>query len=129
MPDIIKFHRGSSTYMNSSAGANIILAEGEIFVEYPDSGLASEGTKLKIGDGINTYATLPYMYLGEGGEIGGAGSDEEYPVMPINPSESEKKNGSIWIDDPEASQNAVRSHSYIRINPNPSELQNGSMWF
>ena len=125
MGTILKLHRGPSTYMTAGAGANHILQEGEIFVEYPDAGLSAEGAKIKVGDGVSLYSALPYINLGGSG---GGGSTEEPPIMPINPTEDEKKNGSIWIEEP-GKVPGSRSYVYIMIDPDPSEIKNGSMYF
>lgn len=125
MSNTLKLHRGPSSIMTEGSGANLVLEEGEIFIEFPDAGLATEGSKIKIGDGISIYSLLPYL------NTGGGGSDDpndEGPIMPINPEEADKKNGSIWIDDP-GHTSGTRSHVYIRTNPDPSELQNGSVYF
>lgn len=125
MGNTLRLHRGPSSMMTEGAGASLVLEEGEIFVEFPDAGLATEGSKIKIGDGISIYSLLPYL------NTGGGGSDDpdEGPIMPINPEEADKKNGSIWIDDPDHNTSGTRSHIYIRTNPDPSELQNGSVYF
>ena len=66
MSNIIQAHRGSKTYMTSGVGRSLVLQEGEIFVEYPDAGLAAEGTKLKVGDGVTAYSGLPYIVTDSG---------------------------------------------------------------
>ncbi len=60
MPTIIQFRRGSHTYM-SGEGSQLVLLEGEPFLEYPDAGIGIEGSKLKIGDGVSKYCDLPYL--------------------------------------------------------------------
>lgn len=40
--------------------ANTILAEGEIGVEYPDTGLGTGQVKMKIGDGSTAWNDLEY---------------------------------------------------------------------
>lgn len=64
MSNIIKAHRGSQTYMTVGTGRNLVLQEGELFLEYPDAGLSAEGSKLKIGDGVTPYYDLPYITSG-----------------------------------------------------------------
>ena len=39
---------------------NPILAEGEIGVEYPDTGILSGDIRIKFGDGISKWNDLPY---------------------------------------------------------------------
>ena len=62
MANVIKPHRGASTYMTTGAGKNVVLAEGELFVELPDSGFSSGTAKIKIGDGTTAYSNLPFIY-------------------------------------------------------------------
>lgn len=50
-------HRGTKTTMDSS---NIILKSGELFYEYPDSGVGTGPCRVKMGDGKSTYKNLPY---------------------------------------------------------------------
>ena len=56
----LKPRRGPITAMKSGTKKNIILEAGEIFVEYPDTGVGKGKSKLKIGDGITRYEHLPY---------------------------------------------------------------------
>ena len=60
-------HRGKKSTMNSTK-ADLVLAAGELFVEYPDSGIGTGVCKFKIGDGKTKYSELPYA-IGNGGEI------------------------------------------------------------
>ena len=54
----IKLHRGSTSSMQSK---NIVLEEGELFMEYPDTGISSKGKyKFKVGDGISSYNDIDY---------------------------------------------------------------------
>ena len=62
MANVIKPHRGASAYMTTGAGKNVVLAEGELFVELPDSGFSSGTAKIKIGDGTTAYSNLPFIY-------------------------------------------------------------------
>lgn len=39
---------------------DIILKEGELFLEYPDDGIGTGSCNFKIGDGITSYGDLPY---------------------------------------------------------------------
>ena len=56
-------HRGSKSGMELST---LLLAAGELFVEYPDTGVGTGPSKIKIGDGVTQYKDLPYAI--EGGE-------------------------------------------------------------
>ena len=54
--------RGKVTTM-ATTKANIVLAAGEMFIEYPDTGIGSDGTyKIKFGDGTSKYSELPYAF-------------------------------------------------------------------
>ena len=52
-----KPRRGSYSSMHNS---NIVLEEGELFVETPDLGPGRGAMKMKMGDGVSDYDTLPY---------------------------------------------------------------------
>ena len=54
--------RGSKTIMNSSTSdqGKIILNAGEIFLEYPDDGVGTGLSRIKVGDGTTPYYQLPY---------------------------------------------------------------------
>ena len=43
---------------------NIVLLEGEIGIEYPDTGIGTGDVRIKIGDGIKTWNELPYSING-----------------------------------------------------------------
>ena len=53
--------RGKKTTAESE---NIVLKEGEVFFETPESGSGTGKGKIKMGDGISSYSDLPY-YLEE----------------------------------------------------------------
>lgn len=59
MSKILRLHRGYSSVMNSTK-KNIILAEGELFIEIPDNISNDNQYKFKVGDGVTTYENLPY---------------------------------------------------------------------
>lgn len=48
--------RGKESYMKND-GKNLILREGELFIEHLDSGMGA----IKIGDGETPYEKLPYF--------------------------------------------------------------------
>ena len=52
--------RGSATGMTAADKKSIVLAAGELFVEYPDTGVGSGPVKVKIGDGTTDYEHLAY---------------------------------------------------------------------
>ena len=51
--------RGSATTM-ATTKKDIVLAVGELFIEYPDTGVGTGAVKVKIGDGTTDYENLPY---------------------------------------------------------------------
>lgn len=53
-------HRGGKSKMTSGSGSSHVLADGEIFVEYPDTGAGSGKCKVKMGNGVGEYTELPY---------------------------------------------------------------------
>lgn len=128
MSNVLKAHRGPSTYMSSGAGASLVLEEGELFVEYPDAGLSSEGSKLKIGDGVSTYDNLPYIVNGSGGGGGGGGGSATYLQLPVNPPESAKLDGSIWLEDDDAPAGTATACPVIPVNPDEGMMVNGNIW-
>lgn len=77
MATVIQFRRGSHSYM-AGEGSQIVLQEGEPFLEYPDTGIGTPGSKLKIGDGVNKYCNLPYLSTGDS-----SGSDTNQQITKI----------------------------------------------
>lgn len=62
MADINKVfapHRGTAEVMSGSR-SSIVLANGELFVELPNTGAGTGHVKIKIGDGKSAYSALPY---------------------------------------------------------------------
>ena len=56
-------HRGKTSSMATSDKQIIVLGSGELFIEYPDTGLGSSGTYgIKIGDGTTQYKDLPFAF-------------------------------------------------------------------
>ena len=51
--------RGSKTTM-ATTKKDYILAAGELFFEYPDTGIGTGACKVKLGDGVTTYENLEY---------------------------------------------------------------------
>ena len=43
----------------SAINNNVVLQEGEIFFETPDSGVGTGSGKIKMGDGVTEYGELP----------------------------------------------------------------------
>jgi len=54
--------RGAKTAMNnpSNPQSAIVLKAGELFIEYPDTGVGTGACKVKVGDGTTQYKDLPY---------------------------------------------------------------------
>jgi len=63
---VFKPRRGRVSTMNTDTKKDLVLKDGELFIELPDSG--TSGSKIKIGDGSTTYENLPYA-LGDNTEI------------------------------------------------------------
>jgi hypothetical protein len=55
--------------MTTGTGAATVLAEGEMFIEYPDTGSGTGHCRMKMGDGVTAYSVLPYA-------IGDTSTDE-----------------------------------------------------
>ena len=59
--------RGKKTTMINTK-ADLVLAAGELFVEYPDTGVGTGAHRIKIGDGVTAYGDLPYALGGSASE-------------------------------------------------------------
>ena len=79
----------SDTEENWNTNSTVILAQGEIGVVFTES----EGTKIKIGDGVTSFAQLPYFGAG-GGSGGGGGNIVISPTQPSGQSE-----GDFWYKE------------------------------
>ena len=73
MSRILKLRRGSTAKMQSESKSSTVLKSGEIFLEYPNTGIGTGKSKLKVGDGKTTYSELPYA-------LGGNISDDEITI-------------------------------------------------
>ena len=81
---VFKPRRGSSTNMNNAPKSDLILAPGELFIEYPDTGVGTGKCKMKIGDEAgSTYGALPYAF----------GEDISYSDVIVEP------NASLTVED------------------------------
>ena len=95
---------------------NPILDQGEIALEYPNEGIGSGLSKMKIGDGIRHYSDLPYSLdaTSAASIIGGnvssfnlielrAGTETEWanidPIIAENEIVFDRTNNSIKIGD------------------------------
>ena len=52
--------RGKASTMKTAEKKAIVLAAGELFIEYPNTGLGTGAIKVKIGDGVTDYEHLAY---------------------------------------------------------------------
>lgn len=59
MANYLRPRRGKRATAESQ---NIILKKGEIFFEAPDAGVGKGAGRIKIGDGVTAYTSLPYFY-------------------------------------------------------------------
>lgn len=62
---------------------NPILAEGEIVVEVPESGVGTGLSKFKIGDGISKYNELPYAFDGASASSIIGGGVEQFNLITL----------------------------------------------
>ena len=51
-----------------STKSDLVLAAGELFLEYPDTGVGTGAHRIKIGDGVTPYGSLPYALGGSASE-------------------------------------------------------------
>ena len=70
----IRPRRGTAYFFTT---INPVLEEGEIAIEYPETGVGTGLSKFKIGDGVTNWSELPYAFDGnaayciEGGSVTG----------------------------------------------------------
>ena len=62
MSRIFRPRRGQKTTMQTDK-SNLVLADGEMFVEFAGD-VGDSKAKVKFGDGVSTYANLPYAISG-----------------------------------------------------------------
>ncbi len=77
---VIKLRRGT-LYENSVN--NVLLDEGEIILEAPDTGVGTGLSKFKIGDGTTRYRDLPYAFDGSSANSILGGSASEFAVIQL----------------------------------------------
>ena len=90
---ILSPRRGSKTTMESSPKSDIVLAEGEMFIENDsENGIF----RMKVGDGTTTYENLPYALSGNSLDLlfdpddsGLESTDVESAIKEIKEEESE----------------------------------------
>jgi hypothetical protein len=56
----IAMHRGSTSTMTTTDKKNIVLEDGELFIEKPDTITGDNQYKFKVGDGVSTYENTNY---------------------------------------------------------------------
>lgn len=61
---ILRPKRGTKS---SAEEQEIVLKSGEVFFEYPETGIGTDSGKVKMGDGETEYTNLPY-FIGEAGQ-------------------------------------------------------------
>ena len=64
MSKIFKPRRGKASTMNGTKSSTV-LAAGEMFIELPDTGVGTGICKMKMGDGVTAYSSLPYAMGGD----------------------------------------------------------------
>jgi hypothetical protein len=64
MSKIFKPRRGKASTMNGTKSSTV-LAAGEMFIELPDTGVGTGVCKMKMGDGVTAYGSLPYAMGGD----------------------------------------------------------------
>jgi hypothetical protein len=64
MSKIFKPRRGKASTMNGTKSSTV-LAAGEMFIELPDTGVGTGICKMKMGDGVTAYGSLPYAMGGD----------------------------------------------------------------
>ena len=64
MSKIFKPRRGKASTMLGTK-ASTVLAAGEMFIELPDTGVGTGICKMKMGDGVTAYSSLPYAMGGD----------------------------------------------------------------
>lgn len=64
MSKIFKPRRGKASTMLGTKSSTV-LAAGEMFIEVPDTGVGTGVCKMKMGDGVTAYSSLPYAMGGD----------------------------------------------------------------
>lgn len=82
---VIRLRRGT-LYENSVN--NVLLDEGEIILEAPETGVGTGLSKFKIGDGVTRYRDLPYAFDGSSANSILGGSASEFSLIQIRSDSS-----------------------------------------
>lgn len=80
--------RGTSYDWNT---INPVLAEGELAIEVPDSGVGTGFSKFKIGDGVTPWDALPYAFDGSAASSIDGGSPTNYSIIQLR-----RASASVW---------------------------------
>lgn len=62
----------------TAENSNLLLQDGEMFCEVPDTGVGTGPGKIKMGDGITPYSELPYFI----NQVSIVLTQEEYDALP-----------------------------------------------
>lgn len=107
----IRPRRGTLYEWNS---VNPVIAEGEMVIEVPETGVGTGLCKFKIGDGFTKYADLPYAFDGEVASSIVGGNASEFNVIAIRSGTTEE-----WLDaNPILAENEItfdKTTKYIKI--------------
>ena len=68
---------------------NPVLYEGELVIEYPETGVGTGLCKFKIGDGITPYRELPYAFDGAAANSIMGGSIESFHLIQLRAGTAE----------------------------------------
>lgn len=69
---------------------NPILYEGELAVEYPESGVGTGLCRFKIGDGVTKYSNLPYAFDGAAAASINGGSVDSFHLIQLRSGTSQQ---------------------------------------
>ena len=70
---------------------NPVLAEGELAVEVPDSGVGTGLSKFKIGDGVTPWNNLPYAFNGAAASSIDGGSPTVFSIIQLR-----RASAALW---------------------------------
>ena len=70
---------------------NPVLEEGEFVIEVPDSGVGTGLSKMKIGDGVTPYNSLPYAFDGAAASSIDGGSPTTFNIIQFR-----RASAAVW---------------------------------
>ncbi len=100
----IRPRRGTASQWNT---ANPILAEGEIGIEVPSTGVGKGLSKIKIGDGVTAWKSLPYAINVSVVQNLDTASTTNVPSVTAVKTAIDEAMGGCWIDFTDAEGNAT----------------------